>query len=70
MSLTMLDTILGMGVGGVLGLIMFCVYRIDKNTTERRLTGLLEHDINSREENTKALTELITLITRINNGRH
>ena len=66
-----------LGVGAFLGLIIFLMYRRDRNATERmwreskkftedRLTELLEKDQEGRQENTKALTELTTLVTRLN----
>lgn len=66
-----------LGVGAFLGLIIFLMYRRDRNATEKmwreskkftedRLTDLLEQDQESREANTKALTELTTLVTRLN----
>ena len=55
-----------LGVGGFLGLIIFLMYRRDSLAREGRLTVLLEEDQETRRENTKALAELITLITRMN----
>lgn len=66
-----------LGVGAFLGLIIFLMYRRDRNATEKmwreskkftedRLTELLEKDQEGRQENTKALTELTTLVTRLN----
>ena len=76
------------GVGGLLAVIIFLMYRRDRHDTEKRilfnaietekrihdvhkanaerLEHLLEQDQESREANTKALTELIVLITRLN----
>jgi len=54
------------GVGGVLAVLVFLMYRRDRNATEKRLTKLLEGDQESRENNTKALAELTTLIMRLN----
>jgi len=61
-----ITTVLSLGVGGVLGVIIFLCYRQDKNKTEERLTGLLEQDQQTRRANTEALTELVTLIKRLN----
>jgi hypothetical protein len=64
----LIASVLSLGVGGVLGVIMFLCYRQDRKATECRLTGLLEQDQKSREANTTVLAELVTLIKRINNG--
>jgi len=54
------------GGGAALGAIIFFMYRQDKRASEKRLTRLLEKDQESREENTKALTEMTTLLIRLN----
>lgn len=66
-----------LGVGAFLGTLIFFMYRRDrlntetmwresKKFTEDRLTELIESDHESREANTKALTELNTLLKSIN----
>lgn len=66
-----------LGVGAFLGALIFIMYRKDKQASEDRqrkdrmfaedrLTTLLEKDQKSREDNTKALTELTILIARLN----
>jgi len=66
-----------LGVGAFLGLIIFLMYRQDRKRSEEqlradrkfmedRLTKLLEDDQETRSEHTKALTELITLLLRMN----
>lgn len=57
---------LSLGVGGVLAIIIFLCYRQDRNKSEDRLTVLLKQDQKSRESNTEALTELVTLIKKLN----
>lgn len=70
-----------LGVGAFLGTLIFLMYRRDrlnteimwresKKFTEDRLTELIEKDQESREENTKAQTELITLLKTMNGGKH
>ena len=54
------------GAGAVFGIIVFFIYRIDRKASEKRLSKLLEQDQLTRAENTKALTELVTLLIRIN----
>ena len=54
------------GVGAVFGIIMFMVLmkimqimREDRKFMEDRLTGIISSDVETRKENTIALTELI-----------
>lgn len=69
-----------LGVGALLAIIIFLMYRKDRQTTEKmwreskkftedRLTEIIEADQASREDHTKALTELIVLLRNIN-GKH
>ena len=66
-----------LGVGAFLGLIIFLMYRQDRKASEKRhleawraseerFSKLIEQDQESRRENTKALTELVTLLLRMN----
>ena len=55
-----------LGVGAFLGTLIFLMYRRDRTYTEKRLTKLLEEDQETRKDNTKALTELTTLVRRLN----
>ncbi|KKK90965.1 hypothetical protein LCGC14_2717720 [marine sediment metagenome] len=66
MELSILEALAGYGVGGILAVIIFFMYRLDRKSSERRLTKLLEKDQESRDENTKATTELTILIRRLN----
>jgi hypothetical protein len=61
------------GIAGVLAFLIFKAYnntinqiREDRRFMENRLTSLLERDLETREENTKTLSELTTLIIRLN----
>lgn len=69
-----------LGVGAFLGAIIFLMYRRDRNATEKmwreskkftedRLTELIEKDQETREQNTKVLTELVILLRNLN-GKH
>jgi len=69
-----------LGVGAFLGLIIFLmyrqdrkdsfrVYREDRSASEERLTNLLHEAKQTRQDNTRALQELTTLISRMN-GKH
>ncbi len=66
-----------LGVGAFLGTLIFLMYRKDRLSTEKmwreskkftedRLTELVEKDQETREENTKALTELNVLLRKMN----
>ena len=55
-----------LGVGAFLGALIFIMYSREKRSGEKRLTKLLEEDQDSRRENTKVLTQLVTLIERLN----
>jgi len=80
MNTDFISAVASMGIGAVFGVIIFVLYRIDRKASEeryaelcesmeQRLATLLERDTQTREENTKALQELITLVSRLN-GHH
>jgi hypothetical protein len=80
MNTDFISAVASMGIGAVFGVIIFVIYRIDRKASEeryaelcgsmeQRLATLLERDTQTREENTKALQELITLVSRLN-GHH
>ena len=50
----------------LLAMVIFLMYRRDKKTTEDRLANLLEEDQKTRQDSTKATTELITWLKRKN----
>jgi hypothetical protein len=69
-----------MGVGALFGIVVFCIYRIDRKASEdrwinhgkeleSRLCSMVKADQESRQENTKVLSELVTLLERMN-GKH
>jgi cbb3-type cytochrome oxidase subunit 3 len=77
MTINILEIAGSLGVGAFLAMVIFLMYRQDRKHSqdqaredrkfmEDRLTALLEKDQKSREENTKALTELTTLLMRMN----
>lgn len=77
MESSIVEVACSMGVGALAFVVVFIMYRKDKKASEERqredrkfmedrLTKLLEQDQESREANTKALTELVTLISRLN----
>ena len=68
MEVGIIGTALSLGVGGVLAIIIFFVYRKDKNTTESRLSDMIDRDIESREKHTEAITELSTFL-KSKNGK-
>jgi len=76
----LIETLATGGPTAVLALIIFLMYRRDRNNTEHmwreskkftedRLDEIIEKDQKSREENTKALTELIILLRKLNGTR-
>jgi hypothetical protein len=56
--------LLGLGVGGVLGLIMFILYRQDRKLSEDRLAKLAADFKTIVEENTIAITMLKEVISK------
>lgn len=54
------------GGGAIVGVVIFLMYRQDRRSTERRLSKLLEKDQETREANTKAVTEMTTYLVRAN----
>ncbi len=62
-----------LGVGAFLGTLIFLMYRKDRNSTEKmwreskKFTDeMVERDQETREENTKAVTELNILLRKMN----
>jgi len=73
----LLEAVSSGGPVAILAIVIFIMYRKDRQDTERRihdihiahserLESLLEKDQETREDNTRALTELNTLLTRMN----
>lgn len=69
-----------LGVGAFLAVVIFLMYRNDRESSEEklrqdrvfmedRLNTIIERDQVTREANTKAVTELVTVLERMN-GRH
>lgn len=54
------------GVGGLLAVIIFLMYRQDRKASEKRLTELLERDQKTREANTRIMAELFAWLKNIN----
>lgn len=65
-ELGLVETFASLGTGGLLALIMFLVYRKEKKAVEERLENLICRDMDTREKHTEAITELATLLKRIN----
>jgi len=66
MEVGIIGSALSLGVGGVLALVIFFIYRKDKNATESRLSDMIDRDIISREKHTEAITELYTFLKQKN----
>ena len=82
-----ISDLLSLGVGGVLAIIIFLMYRRDKNASEKRIadicnthehrlredrnemTNMIEREQDTREEQTKVLSELTTTLQRMNGKR-
>ena len=73
----LIQIVSSLGVGALLGLVIFWMYRQDRKASEDRLredrkfmedrlTTLLSNYYEAFENNTKALTELIVLLSRLN----
>jgi len=54
------------GVGAVFGLVVFFIYRVDRKASEKRLSCLLQQNSAAMVDYTKAITELTTLLIRMN----
>lgn len=66
MELSVISLLASLGVGGVLGIAIFFMYRQDRKYSEKHLRNIIERDQESREGLTKVLTELVTLLQRLN----
>lgn len=77
MESSLLEVVAAGGPIAILAVIIFWMYRKDRKDTERRihdvhkahserLENLLEKDQETREDNTKALTELNILLRKLN----
>jgi hypothetical protein len=72
-----IEAICSLGVGGVFGIVVFIIYRRDRKSSENqqredrkfmedRMNQIIERDQATREAHTKAVTELVTLLQRLN----
>jgi hypothetical protein len=75
-EISIITSVLGLGVGGVMGIIIFLMYRRDKIDTEKRFETITEDLIVcrreenlTREKHTAVLSELTTLLTRMNGNK-
>ena len=73
MELSLIESFMSLGVGGVLGLVIFLMYRRDRKDTEKRWSNMVDdlietrrEETESREANTKASTELTILMKSLN----
>lgn len=69
MEWELIKQILELGGVAVLAVIIFLMYRRDRLSSEKRLSGLLKEDHETRTEHTKVLTELITYLKLKNGNR-
>lgn len=54
------------GVGGVLAIVIFFMYRIDRKATEKRQSEWLEKDQETREANTRVMAEMLMWLKGMN----
>ncbi len=73
MSSELLQVAGSLGVGAFLGALIFLMYRKDRNNTEKMwreskkfTDDIVERDQDTREANTRALTELNILLRKLN----
>ncbi len=66
MELGLVESLASGGPVAILAAIIFIMYRMDRRSSEKRLSNLLEKDQDTREDNTKALTELNILLRKLN----
>ena len=69
MELPLVEALASGGPVAILASIIFVMYRQDRRSSEKRLSNLLEKDQETREDNTKALTELNVLLRKLNGRR-
>ena len=67
MEWELIKQVLELGGVAVLAIIIFLMYRKDRLSAEKRLSGLLKADQETRKEHTEVLTQLITWL-KIKNG--
>ena len=72
-DISLIEAFASLGIGALFALVILYMYRIDRKASEKRLLKLLEQDQEIRREYTQALiahtevlTELVTLVKRLN----
>jgi len=72
-ELEVLKSLVSLGVGGVLGIVIFLMYRRDRRDTEKRWRDITkdlivskDKETESRDKNTAATTELAILMKKLN----
>jgi len=72
-ELEILKSLASLGVGGVLGIVIFLMYRRDRKDTEKRWEDMTrdliesrDKETESRDNNTAATTELAVLMKKLN----
>ncbi|KKK46958.1 hypothetical protein LCGC14_3160040 [marine sediment metagenome] len=73
MELTVIEAVLGLGGTGVLAVIIFLMYRRDRNCSEKTLADLTKRHLSADEKHSAVLekhsvllTELIILVKNLN----
>lgn len=66
MELEIIRGIASSGSAAILAFLIFIMYRRDRRDSEKRLNAIIEAEQRTREDNTKAVTELVILLSRLN----
>ena len=69
MEWELIKQVLELGGLTVLAVIIFLMYRWDRMSIEKRLSGLLKADQETRAKHTQVLTELITYLKAKNGNK-
>lgn len=69
MEWELIRNVLELGGVAVLAIIIFLMYRRDRLATEKRLTGLLKADQETRAQHTQVLAELIVWLKAKNSSK-
>lgn len=69
MEWELIKQLLELGGVAVLAIIIFLMYRRDRTSSEKRLSGMLKEDQETRKEHTQVLTELITWLKNKNGSK-
>ena len=69
MEWELIKQIIELGGVATLAILIFLMYRRDRLATEKRLSGLLKADQETRQQHTKVLSELIVYLKNKNGSK-